>query len=79
MSNVSKTSKTSKVIKSSKKNLFYLGVNIPASLNDKLVDYSNKIGLPKTSLVILALNEYLDMKNNLETVKKAVDIYEKEK
>lgn len=75
----SKTVKTSKSSKSSKKNTFYLGVNIPDELNNRLVDYSNRIGIPKTSLVILALNNYLNINDNMDTLKKAVGIYEKEK
>lgn len=74
-----KSSKTVKTSKSSKKNLFYLGVNIPDELNNRLVDYSNRIGIPKTSLVILALNNYLNINDNMDTLKKAVGIYEKEK
>lgn len=74
-----KSSKIVKTSKSSKKNTFYLGVNIPDELNNRLVDYSNRIGIPKTSLVILALNNYLNINDNMNTLKKAVDIYEKEK
>lgn len=63
-----------KDLKKNSKKKDYLGINIPADLNEKLLKRSNEIGIPKTSLVIFILSNYFENAENLKAIKDGVDI-----
>lgn len=59
---------------------FRLNCNIPTSLNEDLNRLADEIGLPKTSLVVIALKTYVDQQDIIAFNKMTAKLeYEKNK
>lgn len=62
-----------------RQDLIQLNVNIPKRLMEDIDNKAFEMGIPKTSLVIIAINQFLKTDLTIETLGKTVNIIEKEK
>lgn len=61
-----------------RQDLIQLNVNIPKRLMEDIDNKAFEMGIPKTSLVIIAINQFLKTDLTIETLGKTVNIIEKE-
>ena len=60
-----------------KKKFDKIAINLPCELNKKYKEMANTLGVPKTYLIITALNQYLDTKEAISILSKYIEKTEK--